>query len=228
MFKNVSLFAINHGLIRQLYYFFRFYFFFCKLTVTNDQLFLQRLSLGKQAIVPIWHQRILASFPYALRFAAYSPSVMISQSRDGEMASQLFSFMNFRPIRGSSSRGGKGALSSLILDLKTHPIAVHVVDGPRGPRGVVKPGLITLAQISGIPIFPLSISASRAWILNSWDRFLIPKPFSHIVVSWEDPIFIPHELKSENFEQTRLEIQNRMLFSQRQQDANLGWSNLFE
>jgi len=135
--------------------------------------------------------------------------------------------MHFRPVRGSSSRGGPSALSSLILDLKTHP-AVHVVDGPRGPRGIIKPGLITLGQISGVPIFPISVSASRAWILNSWDRFLVPKPFSRIVISWDAPISIPKDLDSENFEQIRLEIQDRMLSFQQHQDAALGWGNLFE
>ncbi len=227
MFKNFSIFAINHGLIRQLYSLFRFHFLFCKLTITSDAPVLQSLSLGERAIVSIWHQRILAVFPYARRFSPYGPSVMISRSRDGEMVSQLFSCMHFRPVRGSSSRGGPSALSSLILDLKTHP-AVHVVDGPRGPRGIIKPGLITLGQISGVPIFPISVSASRAWILNSWDRFLVPKPFSRIVISWDAPISIPKDLDSENFEQIRLEIQDRMLSFQQHQDAALGWGNLFE
>jgi len=226
--KNISLFAINHGIIRWLFYLFRFYFLFCRLSIANDAPVFQRLSRGEKVIVSIWHQRILAVFPYALRFSLQSPSVMISHSRDGEMVSQLFSCMNFRPIRGSSSRGGKEALSSLILDLKNHPLAVHVVDGPRGPRGIIKPGLITLGQISRVPIIPVSVSANRAWVLNSWDRFFIPKPFSRIFISWDAPISIPQDIDSENFERIRLEIQNRMLFSQQQQDAYIGWGNLFE
>jgi len=226
--KSISLFAINHGLIPGLYYLFRFYFLFCRLTVSNDAPVLQRLALREPLIVSIWHQRILAVVPYSPQFAPYSPSVMISQSRDGEMIAQLFSCMNFRPIRGSSSRGGQGALSALIQDLQNHSAAVHVVDGPRGPRGIIKPGLITLGQVSGAPIFPISASANRAWVLNSWDRFFIPKPFSTIHIAWDTPISIPPDLDPEHFEQMRLEIQNRMLSFQQRQDAHLGWDNLFE
>jgi len=226
MFKNLSLFSIKHSLIPGLYWLFRFYFLFCRLTVTNEAPVFQRLSLGERVIASIWHQRIMAVFPYARRFSLYSPSVMISRSRDGEMASQLFSCMNFRPIRGSSSRGGKEALSSLILDLQDHPAAVHVVDGPRGPRGIIKPGLVTLGQISCVPVFPLSVSVNRAWVLNSWDRFLVPKPFSHIFISWEKPIAIPQDLDPENFERVRLDIQNQMLSAQFKQDASCGWDNL--
>lgn len=228
MFKDISLFAINSGLIRWLYYLIRFYFLFCRLNVANEAPLMQRLSQREPLIVSIWHQRILTVVPYSPRFAPYSPSVMISRSRDGEMIAQLFSAMKFRPIRGSSSRGGQGALSALIQDLQNHNPAVHVVDGPRGPRGIIKPGLITLAQVSGAPIFPISASASRAWVLNSWDRFFIPKPFSTIHLSWDSPIFIPADLDPENFERTRLEIQERMLFLQQEQDAQLGWNNLFE
>jgi len=156
VFKNISLFAINHGLIRRLYDLIRFYFLFCRLNVANEAPVLERLSRREPLIVAIWHQRILSVVPYSPKFAPYSPSVMISRSRDGEMVAQLFSCMNFRPVRGSSSRGGKGALASLILDLQNHYPAVHVVDGPRGPRGIIKPGLITLGQVSGAPIFPIS------------------------------------------------------------------------
>ncbi|OPY89705.1 MAG: hypothetical protein A4E72_01010 [Syntrophus sp. PtaU1.Bin208] len=228
MFKNISLFAIHSGLVRWLYYLIRFYFLFCRVRVTNETPLLQRLSRHQPLIVSIWHQRILTVVPYSPRFAPYSPSVMISRSRDGELVAQLFSCMKFRPIRGSSSRGGKGALSSLIQDLQGHAAAIHVVDGPRGPRGIIKPGLITLSQLSGAPIFPISASASRAWILNSWDRCLVPKPFSTIHISWDDPIFIPPDLDPENFERRRLEVQNRMLLLQQEQDARLGWENLFE
>jgi len=156
VFKDISLFAINSGLIRWLYYLIRFYFLFCRLNVANEAPVLERLSRREPLIVAIWHQRILSVVPYSPKFAPYSPSVMISRSRDGEMVAQLFSCMNFRPVRGSSSRGGKGALASLILDLQNHYPAVHVVDGPRGPRGIIKPGLITLGQVSGAPIFPIS------------------------------------------------------------------------
>ena len=101
-----------------------------------------------------------------------------------------------------SSRGGRKALAAMIADLAEHPFAVHVVDGPRGPRGVIKAGLISMAQLSGVPIVPVAISVTRAWVLKSWDRFLIPKPFSTVFVRWGAPIAVPASLDDTAFETT--------------------------
>jgi lysophospholipid acyltransferase (LPLAT)-like uncharacterized protein len=92
-----------------------------------------------------------------------------------------------------------------------------------GPKGVVKAGLIRMAQLSCAPIFQIHISVDRAWITNSWDRFLIPKPFSRILIRWEDPIFVPEELDSEVFESIRLDIENRLIRGHAKDDLNWGW-----
>jgi lysophospholipid acyltransferase (LPLAT)-like uncharacterized protein len=102
-------------------------------------------------------------------------------------------------------------------------MAVHVLDGPRGPRGVVKPGLIVMAQLSAAPIFPVYISCDSAWILNSWDRTVIPKPFSTITVRWDDPIYVPEKLDDETFEKTRKQIEQHMKENQNKDDAEKGW-----
>jgi lysophospholipid acyltransferase (LPLAT)-like uncharacterized protein len=177
-------------------------------------------------ITAIWHQRIVAVIGYVTRVSSYQPSVMISKSRDGDLIADVYSRMNFRPIRGSSSRDGKKALAAMVDDLKDHPIAVHVLDGPKGPRGVVKPGLIVMAEQSGAPVVPIYISMSRAWILHSWDRCLIPKPFSKIVIRWDRPMVIPKEMDERVFEEIRLRVQQHMLENQRHDDGRFGWKDL--
>jgi lysophospholipid acyltransferase (LPLAT)-like uncharacterized protein len=160
---------------------------------------------------------------YARRFGGYEPSVMISRSRDGEMIAKVYSRFNFRPIRGSSSKGGKEALANMVEDLVHHQLAVHILDGPRGPRGVVKPGLIVMAQLSGVPIVPVYISVNRAWVLDSWDHFIIPKPFSTVLIRWDSPIYVPKSMDSETFENTRKKIEERLKENQIQDDREQGW-----
>ena len=96
---------------------------------------------------------------YARRFREFSPAVMISRSRDGEMIADVYRRLNFRPVRGSSSSGGREALAAMVADLSTNPFAVHAVDGP---RGLIKAGIIRMAQLSGAPIIPVYISVNRA------------------------------------------------------------------
>ncbi len=189
--KEFSRYALQHNLMIIAYYILRLYFLTIRIESINEDAIRQHLESGKKMITAIWHQRIVAVIGYVNRFSNYQPSVMISKSRDGDLIADVYSRMNFRPIRGSSSRDGKKALAAMVDDLKDHPIAVHVLDGPKGPRGVVKPGLIAMAEQSGAPVVPIYISMSRAWILHSWDRCLIPKPFSKIVIRWDQPKAIP-------------------------------------
>jgi lysophospholipid acyltransferase (LPLAT)-like uncharacterized protein len=108
-----------------------------------------------------------------------------------------------------------------------NPFAVHVLDGPRGPRGIVKLGLVVMAQSSGAPIFPVYITVDHAWILNSWDQTVIPKPFSRIFVRWGAPIDVPKNLDTEGFENTRKQIEQHMKENQKRDDQQQGWSDLF-
>jgi lysophospholipid acyltransferase (LPLAT)-like uncharacterized protein len=227
MKKTISLFALKYGLIPFVYYLISIHLSLIRYTVVGEEAIVDHLNTGGKAVIALWHQRIFGGIHYARRFSAYEPSVMISQSRDGDLIAQVYSRVHFRPVRGSSSRGGRAALQALVKDLAGHPLAVHIVDGPRGPRGVVKGGLITLAQLSGAPIFPVALSFSRAWVLNSWDRFLIPKPFSTVLVRWGEPIFVPSALDDEHFESYRALAEERMRELQNGDDRAWGWEPFF-
>ncbi len=225
MIKHISRFAIKFGLISFAYYLIRMYFSLIRIRTINEDLVINRFKSDQKVIGAIWHQRIILALGYAKMFRAYRPSVMISRSRDGDMIADVYRRFDFRPVRGSSSRGGKEALAAIIADLSQNPFAVHVLDGPRGPKGVVKPGVVVMAQLSGVPIIPAYLSVNRAWVLNSWDRTLIPKPFSTIFVRWGDPIMVSEQLDDETFETTRKQIEDHMRENQTRQDLELGWTN---
>ncbi|MBM4271916.1 MAG: DUF374 domain-containing protein [Deltaproteobacteria bacterium] len=225
MIKHFSRFALNYGLIPCTHHLISAYFSLIKIKTINEEMVLNHLRNGQKLIVAIWHQRIPLVLSYARKFSEFKPSAMISQSRDGDIITNVAIRLNFRPVRGSSSRGGKEALSAMIADLENHQCAVHALDGPRGPRGIVKAGIVVMAQKSRVPVIPVYISVNRAWILNSWDRTLIPKPFSTVVIRWDNPIAVPEDLDNDTFESTRRQIEEHMKENQTRDDFALGWKS---
>ena len=148
---------------------------------------------------------------------------MISQSRDGDRVSPVARRLGLCPVRGSGSRGSKSAVVGRVSALSQHPCAVHVCDGPKGPKGEVKPGLIRVAQVSGAAIFPLYISAEDAWVMRSWDRFLIPKPLSRVLIRWGQPISVPPDTDAEGFERIRWDVQQQLIDGHVRDDLHWGW-----
>ena len=206
-----------------LYHIIRFYLSTSRLSVVNEHVLIDHLNSGGKAVAAFWHQRFFGVIGYVKKFSVYAPSAIISRSADGEIIAQLALRLGFRPIRGSSSRGGRQALSAIVDDLALNQVAAHAVDGPQGPKGVVKAGLIKMAQLSGAAIIPVYVSMNRAWRFNSWDRFLIPKPFSRIVLEWGDPIFVPQEMDPDAFENFRLDVERKMEEGYTKVDQNMGW-----
>ena len=155
-----------------------------------------------------WHQRF---FPGITFFATRKPiAIMISQSRDGEMIARVVDILGWRSVRGSSTRGGMRALKEIRkLTEKGYRIG-HIVDGPQGPFGVVKPGLISISQFSGSPILPVIVSSERCWTFRSWDRFMVPKPFSRIIIRFAPPIEVPRRLDAKAFETQRHDVEIRI------------------
>jgi lysophospholipid acyltransferase (LPLAT)-like uncharacterized protein len=168
-----------------------------------------------------WHQRF---FPGITLFATRKPiAIMISQSRDGEMIARVVDMLGWQPVRGSSSRGGSRALKEIRTLTRQGFRIGHIVDGPQGPFGVVKPGLLIIAQFAGTPIVPTIVSAQRYWAFNSWDRFMVPKPFSRIAVRFAPPILVPRRLDAEAFETLRQDIEKRI--KEHYEEADKYWRN---
>ena len=122
---------------------------------------------------------------------------MTSRSFDGEYIARIIQKLGFVAVRGSSSRGAVGALFGMRDQLERGHQAVFTIDGPRGPRYVAKPGPVFLAKKTGFPISCFYVAIERAWILNSWDLMIIPKPFSRAKVYASSPMSVPSDA-SEN------------------------------
>jgi lysophospholipid acyltransferase (LPLAT)-like uncharacterized protein len=154
-------------------------------------------------IYAFWHQCVL---PCAFYFRSTHATILISQSFDGELITRTLQLFGFRAVRGSSSRGGREGLIALRRVLDQGTPAIFTADGPRGPIYKSKPGAIKLAQISGAPIGCFHLQPEKAWIINSWDRFLVPKPFTRIAVSWGHWTEVPEDAGSETLEAKRRQL----------------------
>ena len=126
------------------------------------------------------------------------------------MIARVVDVLGWLPVRGSSSRGGSRALQEIKKLARKGFNIGHIVDGPRGPFSVVKPGLLRIAQASGLPIIPTITSSPRPFVFNSWDRFMVPRPFSRVIIRFGRPIFVPEGLSPEEFEATRQVIETNM------------------
>lgn len=211
MTENRISFLNRYVLIPLGYYIIRLYLLTTRIRIHNEESFRTHIEKGGKAIVAIWHQRFFGVIGYAKKFSTLKPSAIISKSLDGNLIAQVAVRLGIRPIRGSSSHGGREALAAIVEDLAINCVALHAVDGPRGPERVVKAGLIRMSQLSGAPIVPVYISVDRAWMANSWDHFLIPKPFSRILVHWDNPISVPEQMDRRTFETLRLKVEESMI-----------------
>jgi len=134
------------------------------------------------SVFAFWHRSLLVS---AHRFRGKGIAILISRSFDGELIARTVERLGFRAVRGSSSRGGVTALRQMAEAYAEGHICAFTADGPRGPALVAKPGAAQLAQLTGAPwVGAFHALPERAWALPSWDRFLIPKPFSRVAVAF--------------------------------------------
>ncbi len=192
-----------------------------RIRIINSDIERNILKRGHIPIYASWHQRF---FPGITFFASRKPiSIMISQSKDGELISKIVNILGWYPVRGSSSRGGRQALREIKKLVQKGYRVGHIVDGPTGPLGVVKPGLLIIAQASGMPIVPVITSAEKKWVFNSWDRFMVPKPFSRVIIRFSDEIRIPRKIERSDFEEKRSSIENTLKKLYIETDAI--WSN---
>jgi lysophospholipid acyltransferase (LPLAT)-like uncharacterized protein len=163
-------------------------------------------------IVVFWHNRLLMS-PFA--YMGKDMNVLISSHGDGELIANAMKRFGFHPVRGSSSKGGAEAMIELVrLGRKNSDMAI-TTDGPRGPAEVVKLGAAHLARLTGRPILPLSFASSRFRRFDSWDRFLLPYPFSLGVFVWGEPLYYR---KGEAMEAFRLRIEDALRDTTRRAD----------
>ena len=164
----------------------------------------RRAAVPGGAVWIMWHSRILLG---AATQAGEGLHVLISMHGDGELIASTVAKMGFTPIRGSSSRGGRKALHETTRVLKEGAHVAFTPDGPRGPRMSVQAGCVVAAMRTGVPLIPVAFEARWAKRLRSWDRFVVPLPFSRVAVRFGEPIEIPPDLKSEEIDAWRQRVQ---------------------
>ncbi len=140
------------------------------------------IEIPGPVVFAFWHRTLLVC---AHRFRNKGIAILISPSFDGEMIARTVARLGFHPMRGSSSRGGAAGLRNMTQAYAEGHRCAITADGPRGPNRVAKPGVVQLAELTGAPWIGVYYALpNRAWELNSWDRFLIPKPFSTVTFTW--------------------------------------------
>ena len=163
---------------------------------------------SRRLIFAFWHSRILA---ISYIYKGWGSAILVSSSRDGEIIAQILQRQGHETIRGSTSRHGVRAMTRLIKALREEiRPGVVVPDGPRGPRFRVQLGVITLAQKTGYPIVPVSYSAKRIKVFASWDRFVLPCPFTQGSVIYGAPVSVPPRLDAEARELCRTRLEDEL------------------
>lgn len=166
-------------------------------------------AVGSGAVIPVyWHQHQLHVVRYllGLRPRGLRLGFLISPSVDGELPSMLATRIGADVLRGSSNNTGARALRDYYVALQKGLSPSITPDGPRGPRREFKPGAVLLSQLSGRPMLPLAFHARRAWLLRTWDRFVLPLPFTRIAIAVGEPRQVPRGLDAAALQQWQADM----------------------
>jgi lysophospholipid acyltransferase (LPLAT)-like uncharacterized protein len=208
---KINRFIKSKPFIYFLYRFIRIYSWTFRLTVENEKDWLDYLKEGGAVLLCTWHQQFFSAIRYFQKYKIFKPSIMISQSSDGEVIAGVAKLTGWHTVRGSSSKDGRKALSNIIAKLQETKLAAHILDGPRGPAGEVKAGVIRLAHAADAVIVPFHVTPQKAWYFNSWDKFFMPKPFSRVSLHFHAPIKFDQVTDPANFEAQRRLLEEIML-----------------
>jgi hypothetical protein len=158
-------------------------------------------------VLNFWHACII---PATYLFRNCGIRVMSSNSYDGEYMGRIIHKFGFIAVKGSSSRNAVRALLGLRRALRQGWAVAFSLDGPRGPRYKVKPGPVALSRSSGVPMSTFHIAVERAWVLNTWDRLIIPKPFSRVLLRFGKLVPVPPDATDEDLEHYQQDLQDSL------------------
>ena len=173
----------------------------------NEENYLRFREAGQPIMFVFWHGQLLPLIHYHRQEGIV---VLVSEHDDGEYVTRVIRRNGFGTVRGSSTRGvGKG-LKRLVRAARQGRDLAVTPDGPTGPPGVFKPGALAAAQMAGLPVVPISVTASAGWRFRSWDGFLVPRPLSSIRVEYLEPRMIPRDADRADLERLANEIGSAM------------------
>lgn len=185
----------------------------CRIKIMGEEIYREFTLNDAKAVGATWHRGAIFLVWF---FRNLHPMIMFSRSRDGELLARFAGLLGVVPVRGSSSRGGRKALEEMrhFLMLPGSKKAATVLDGPRGPAYVAKKGMLVLASQARVPLIPIMVSAFPALTFSrSWDKTMVPLPFSRVTVMFKEPWHIASHENPQKLEQLRIELErtlNRM------------------
>ena len=165
-------------------------------------------NLSGQYILTLWHSRIFYLFYYFRNRPDLN--LLISPSEDGDLLARLAVLMGYSVIRGSTYKNSFTAARQLIAVLKKNKNIIVIADGSRGPRHKAQPGTVVLARITGSPLIPMTYKAERKFELDSWDRFLLPLPFTKCTLDFGKPLLLPKNADKEFVEKKLKELESSL------------------
>ena len=161
-------------------------------------------TMPDPCVYVFWHRSVFsATWYYRKRRIA----VMTSSSFDGEYIARIIEKFGYKAVRGSSSRGAVRALLGMHTEVEEGHTVAFTIDGPKGPLYVAKPGPVLLARNTQVPIMPFYIAVEDGWVLKSWDKFVIPKPFTRAHLRVGRFIYVSKDAHSEQSQQLHAEMQ---------------------
>ncbi len=169
----------------------------------------ERWRRGERVVLTFWHGRQLAVAMAVPRVEA-RPCILVSRHRDGEIATRLLRYWGVATVRGSTSSGAVAGLRGVIKAFRDGYDIAFAPDGPRGPSGDVKLGVLHVAKTSGAELVPVGAAGDRVWRLRSWDRMIIPKPFSRLLLLAGAPISTAPDVDAERIDELRQSLRGTL------------------
>jgi lysophospholipid acyltransferase (LPLAT)-like uncharacterized protein len=197
----------------------------CRIRIIGKEIHDRHVLGNKKFVGATWHRGAIFLVWF---FRKLHGMIMFSQSRDGEIMARFAENLGMAAARGSSSRGGQEALREMLAFLAGPGPrkAATVLDGPRGPRCVAQKGMVFLAKEAGLPLLPIMVSAHPAITLKkTWDKTMVPLPFSRVTVVYRDFWTIPKELTREELEGWRQTVETTLNEMMREADADTGYDD---
>lgn len=179
----------------------------------NKDIIVERAKRGEGTIIAFWHQEFLVGTLIGRDLFKWGVPmyVLASLSEDGELLARTAQRMSIVPTRGSSTRGARSGLKAVARRLREGGCMTLAVDGPKGPRREAKIGAALMAREGGALLVPATVRYGRHWRLKSWDRTMIPKPFSHCAVTYHEPIEVSPGASREELEEARARLERILL-----------------
>lgn len=178
-----------------------------RIRTLGDEHLVAAREVSENVVYAVWHGRML---PFAYTHRGKGVHVLASEHKDGELLGRTIRHLGFGQLRGSSTRGGTKALLGLTDVNRAGSDVGLTVDGPRGPRFQVKPGVVEVAKLTGAAIVPLASGSRNHRTFSSWDAFELPSPFTRVVVAYGAPVIVPGDADRDVLEVKRREVEETL------------------